>query len=62
MDADGGSLWLDYFLGNCTHVVPGCNASLIKYIAFHDYQVGPSSPFGVPGSDVQRDNVLSEAL
>ena len=37
-DADGKSTWLDEFFGNCTHVVPGCNASLIQYIAMHDYQ------------------------
>merc|ERR1719329_996683 len=32
-DDDGRSLWLHAFLGNCTHVVPDCDPSLIKYIA-----------------------------
>lgn len=31
-----GSAWLDQFLGNCS-IVPGCDVSLIKYIAVHDY-------------------------
>lgn len=37
-NADGQSTWLDEFMGNCTHVVSGCNTSLIKYIGFHDYE------------------------
>ena len=37
-NADGESKWLDEFLGNCTHVVSGCNVSQIKYLGFHDYQ------------------------
>jgi len=37
-DEDGASQWLDYFFGNCTHKVPECDPSLIKYIAMHDYQ------------------------
>eukprot|EP00937_MAST-01D_sp_MAST-1D-sp2_P007251 g7251.t1 len=36
-DADGASPWLDYFLGNCTHEVPDCDPSLIKYLGMHDY-------------------------
>ena len=36
-DEDGRSPWLDDFLGNCTHIVPGCDPSLIKYIGMHDY-------------------------
>lgn len=31
-----GSDWLDQFLGNCT-AIDGCEVSLIKYIAVHDY-------------------------
>lgn len=38
LDADGGSIWLDEFLGNCSDVVPECDPSLIKYIGMHDYQ------------------------
>jgi len=38
LDADGGSIWLDYFFGNCSEVVPDCDVDLIKYVAFHDYQ------------------------
>ena len=34
---DGVSVWMDEFLGNCTHVVPECDTSLIKYMAMHDY-------------------------
>jgi len=33
---NGVSNWLDEFFGNCTNV-PGCDGSLIKYIALHDY-------------------------
>jgi len=36
-DADGRSTWLDDFFGNCTHVVPECDPSLIKYVGMHDY-------------------------
>lgn len=32
----GESKWMDEFLGNCTEM-PDCDPSLIKYIAFHDY-------------------------
>jgi hypothetical protein len=38
LDANGGSIWLDYFFGNCSEVVPDCDVDLIKYVAFHDYQ------------------------
>jgi hypothetical protein len=38
LDAEGGSIWLDYFFGNCSEVVPDCDVDLIKYVAFHDYQ------------------------
>ena len=31
------SPWFDEFFGNCS-IVPGCDSSKIKYIAFHDYQ------------------------
>lgn len=31
-----GSVWLDQFFGNCTQL-SGCDPSLIKYVAFHDY-------------------------
>ena len=34
---DGASEWMDQFFGNCTHVVPECDPSLIKFIAMHDY-------------------------
>jgi len=37
-DEDGVSVWLDEFLGNCTHVVPECDSSLIEVISFHDYK------------------------
>ena len=36
-DENGRSIWLDHFLKNCSDVVEGCDVSLIKYIAFHDY-------------------------
>lgn len=38
-DADGRSVWLDEFLGNCSDqsVAPGCNVSLIEFIGLHDY-------------------------
>lgn len=42
LDADGGSIWLDQFLGNCSDVVPDCDPSLIKHVAFHDYQGDPA--------------------
>jgi len=33
-----GSIWLDQFFGNCSKLqLQGCDPSLIKYIAFHDY-------------------------
>jgi hypothetical protein len=36
-----GSLWLDFFIGNCT-ALPGCEPSSIKYLAFHDYSGSPA--------------------
>merc|ERR1711941_134241 len=35
--ADGVSVWLDEFFGNCTNVVRECDPSTIKAIAMHDY-------------------------
>ncbi len=36
VDDSGRSAWLDMFFGNCS-AVDGCDPSLIKYIAYHDY-------------------------
>jgi len=36
-DADGHSLWLDQFLGNCSEVVEACRPELIEFVALHDY-------------------------
>merc|ERR1711874_116777 len=37
-----GTPWLDEFFGNCSSV-SGCDPSLIKYVAFHDYSGNPDT-------------------
>ena len=53
LDDHGVSPWFDQFFGNCS-LVPGCNASQIKYIAFHDYTGDVSRILGRAEGLMQR--------